>query len=423
MNQINKYTLILFTSYLCSGSSLITDTTERGLNGYWQADDINEIVVVEGNTFRRLQFDEIFCFNASAGFLPAAGTINKNRIAGYRYSTKEEQILVTREVDSFVVSFKKIEALPKRCESYPVDTSLSNLISLSQAFSELNPVYQLPDLQPFLEQTTQLDQEIPNYSLQHEIELFDILSNLLNESKDKHAFLFSRKLERLYLVGEEAASKQGWYSWKEKKLKKLVQQENISWACNSKIGISIQEQSLNMYFIELGYWSAEALYSETGERCFENLMLNVIEEHSKGRFQEVTIDLTVNEGGSIRYANQLLNYFNKNGKNEILLEANNKALLKLEATAPVMHVAQSLKVLTSPLTASAAEHLVFGLKSIGAIQIGMPTKGVYSPVLVRGLPNGWILGLSHLNVTDKKKSLLEGVSQTPEQRIDWRQKS
>jgi C-terminal processing protease CtpA/Prc len=53
-------------------------------------------------------------------------------------------------------------------------------------------------------------------------------------------------------------------------------------------------------------------------------------------------------------------------------------------------------LLTSPLTASAAEIFTFCMKALPHVQqAGLPTMGIHSDMLVRHLPNGWTFSLSN----------------------------
>lgn len=68
-----------------------------------------------------------------------------------------------------------------------------------------------------------------------------------------------------------------------------------------------------------------------------------------------------------------------------------------------------LAVLTGPGTVGAAEVLVLALREVpGTVIVGSPTAGSLSPLLVRALPNGWTLGLSHQRVLDARGVLWEG---------------
>jgi hypothetical protein len=74
-----------------------------------------------------------------------------------------------------------------------------------------------------------------------------------------------------------------------------------------------------------------------------------------------------------------------------------------------------LVMLAGPGTVGAAELLVLALRSVPkAVQVGEPTAGSLSPLLVRGLPNGWTLGLSNQRVRDATGELWEGVGIPPD---------
>ncbi|MCB2222696.1 MAG: S41 family peptidase [Actinobacteria bacterium] len=67
-----------------------------------------------------------------------------------------------------------------------------------------------------------------------------------------------------------------------------------------------------------------------------------------------------------------------------------------------------LVVLTGPGTAGAGELLALALREVpGTALVGAPTAGSLSPMLIRELPNGWTVGLSHQRVLDADGVLWE----------------
>lgn len=74
-----------------------------------------------------------------------------------------------------------------------------------------------------------------------------------------------------------------------------------------------------------------------------------------------------------------------------------------------------LVVLTGPGTAGAAETLVLALRHApDVLVVGEATAGSLSPLLVRSLPNGWTLGLSHQRVFDAAGELWEARGIPPD---------
>ncbi len=69
-----------------------------------------------------------------------------------------------------------------------------------------------------------------------------------------------------------------------------------------------------------------------------------------------------------------------------------------------------IAVLVGPGTSGAGEWLALALRQVpGSVLVGAPTAGSLSPLLVRELPNGWTLGLSHQRVLDADGVSWEGI--------------
>lgn len=75
-------------------------------------------------------------------------------------------------------------------------------------------------------------------------------------------------------------------------------------------------------------------------------------------------------------------------------------------------------LLTSPMTASAAEIFTYCMKVLPHVkQAGLPTMGIHSDMLVRHLPNGWTFSLSNEIYAYADGSVYEKVGIPPEEEI------
>ena len=75
----------------------------------------------------------------------------------------------------------------------------------------------------------------------------------------------------------------------------------------------------------------------------------------------------------------------------------------------------SVYVLTSDLTKSAGEVAVLALRALANVtHVGERTRGAFSTVLTKHLPNGWVLSLSNEIYTDAAGVLWEGQGVEPE---------
>lgn len=155
---------------------------------------------------------------------------------------------------------------------------------------------------------------------------------------------------------------------------------------------------------------AEALYEQYAEES-ENYTQDEVDgaAHIMGvifpelvKAKTCIIDLRFNGGGTDEVALKILSYF---AKEETAVFSKKAYIREGEyTTANVIRISPAkqvfngnLYILTSPLSASATE--IFTLSSITAtphaIRVGSNTKGIFSDILDKQLPNGWSYGLSN----------------------------
>jgi len=88
--------------------------------------------------------------------------------------------------------------------------------------------------------------------------------------------------------------------------------------------------------------------------------------------------------------------------------------------APTGTYSGNIYLLTSELTASAAEILVLALLQHPRVtRIGEPTQGILSDTLERHLPNGWHLTLSTRSTGPLTRTLYEDVGIPPHISMDF----
>jgi carboxyl-terminal processing protease len=132
----------------------------------------------------------------------------------------------------------------------------------------------------------------------------------------------------------------------------------------------------------------------------------------------IIIDVTTNSGGYDEIGREIINYFT----NQKVKMYSHQTLGSSEP--PQTYFTQpnenaylgAVYVYTSDHTVSAAETFVMGMKSLpNVVHVGATTRGAFSDILDKTLPNGWEVGLSNMYYWDKNGHSWEGKGLTPDQ--------
>lgn len=138
----------------------------------------------------------------------------------------------------------------------------------------------------------------------------------------------------------------------------------------------------------------------------------------------VIVDVTNNRGGYDVIARSLASRFA--GEERL---AYSKQAYRAHGVSPqIFHVEPSthtrflgpVYLLTSDVTVSAGEVFALDMRALpSVIHLGTPTRGAFSDVLVKPLPNGWTVHLSNEIYLDAKGHAVEGLGVSPQETIDF----
>jgi len=136
----------------------------------------------------------------------------------------------------------------------------------------------------------------------------------------------------------------------------------------------------------------------------------------------VIVDLSVNSGGydfigqaiAGRFASSSVVAFRKRPGD---VPDSPDFAIRVEPAAGI-RFAGPVYVLTSDMTKSAGEVATLSMRALGNVRhVGAPTRGAFSTVLDKYLPNGWVLSLSNEIYTDHRGVRWEGRGIEPDARI------
>lgn len=405
--RVRKSILIILLTLLLSVSKDI-----RATDGIWFNEELQFYLDIEDGIYKRYQVTKLSCFSGSAGFLPSVGTINNNKIDDYYdINQSSEKLELSRPQEPIKLTLKKVKRMPYSCKGMPVDTVLSNFYIFWQSIAEIYSFSHLSReqwktvLTENLSIFVDLDLRLFEDKELEDLTTFERFSDFIYEIGDPHIFLIAPKIQKIAFGDEKISVFPERYinsKIREKyinKQRKRLADSQVSFA-NNNIIVATKGDLLYINVISLSGYSPHGQYTDTSDAALNEAILFIKTIINSNK--DVLFDLRFNEGGSVSYANKLSSLFSESTQNVAFIKKddNNYEALSFNnnsGTAP-----RSLLVLTSKYTASAAELLTLNLKAAGAKIIGENTRGAFSPVVLKTLPNGWMLGIPPFSVVDNK---------------------
>ena len=191
-------------------------------------------------------------------------------------------------------------------------------------------------------------------------------------------------------------------------------------AGNGRIQYGIHADGIGyIAFVSMGgYIDGEFATAYQEPAVLDSVLDSAIALFDSAKVAGVIVDVSLNIGGydfvglniARRFAAERTVAFNRRAGDDPT--AKDFALFVEPTAGPSFH--GPVYLLTSDLTVSAAEILTLSLRALpNVIHVGERTRGAFSTVLTKYLPNGWELSLSNEIYTDPKGAVWEGRGITP----------
>ncbi|WP_395376604.1 S41 family peptidase [Marinicella sp. W31] len=191
-------------------------------------------------------------------------------------------------------------------------------------------------------------------------------------------------------------------------------------AVNERIKYGLTQNNIGyMAIMSVGGFSdKESDYAAEAE-ALRMALDNILSYFNQNKVKAVIIDLSVNRGGYDYLGRQIAERFTKktvHAYSKYAADAKSKRPQKLSLNASKQFVFTGpVYVLTSDITVSAAEILTISLRALPNVtHVGSKTRGAFSDVLTKYLPNGWELSMSNEVYLDHEGINWEGRGVTPE---------
>lgn len=445
---------IIVSILLYTNVSLIGQpNTSFSINGIWQSEGYGHIVSINDQT---VQLYDICKLNCSPNL-----SITKEAFQDeFEVKTVTETTLILRE-STTEYDFKKLAELPDLCQNKAVNKHNDPFYNFEILCATLEEHYCYFNTRKIDWAAMKAKYKAQITAKTKPLALFIIMNKMLEEFKDGHVTMFiPDKLQKSYAKYQKQAFKK---RQKAKKGKKIgINTETIRHALVDKYVKDKQVYNFgavlwgkineDLVLVQINGMSELANYNipkESGPRkamkeyerqaeASKNYTQDVID--GAGQLMDeiliksknakaIILDVRLNGGGYDGAGMEILRRFIDKEKVVLTKKAKNGSGYTRSQSftlSPTENTfSKQVFILTSPFTASAAESFTLAaMEAIpDAIRIGDNTRGIFSDMLVKKLPNGWEYGLSNEVYENMEGVSYEGLGIEPHLKIPFEKKS
>ena len=416
--------------------------TQSALHGVWQSDGYGYVLEIPEEGIRQLHLAGDLCFVQPEN----SPTILQFQNA-YELGADGDHLRMWSDLDPYPLHLNRLAALPSVCQAldrrYETDPDVTtNLEALTEYFDAHYCFFDLYGVN-WPEAVTRAQTHLELVS--NELELFALASELLAPLKDSHIQLDAVIDDERHIydgnpgrteiavaalasvpvteAGEALNAFRRNY-WLHGIRDQLLSGQGVMTA-NGRI-------QYGMVTPEAGYIAVASMGGyvdgDLESMAQEPVVLAQAMEAALGLFAEkgarkVLLDLSMNIGGYDFIARKIAGYF----ATDRVAAYTQSACDDPEGRVFTHHVTPNegarftgpVVLLTSDLTVSAAEVLTLTLRALdNVIHVGQRTRGAFSTVLTKYLPNGWELSLSNEVFRDHEGVLWEGRGVKPQVELE-----
>ncbi len=350
----------------------------------------------------------------------------------FRRFPDDDHLRLFNRVEPYEISFNRIDFLPKTCVENINSTPLTNFDAFTQFFKNHYAFFELYDVN-WSEITTQARQALSEQS--HEGELVEILIGLLSQLKDGHVsiaavidgdagqFMANPGRTRTAIEEQLGHHNNPMAVFGQQYLKHDIDQVILNGQSTDllnerfKYGITDHHIGYLAIMAEGGYTGSNNASLIDEQQALQKGMSQIINHFNQHQVNAVIIDLSVNHGGYDFLSRQIAGYFTASpvqAYSKYAKDASQTVSQTLTIPAADIRYTGPVYVLTSDFTVSAGEILTLSLRALPNVtHVGEATRGAFSDVLTKYLPNGWEITLSNEVYLDHQGQLWEGKGISP----------
>lgn len=390
-------------------------------------------LALEDKLFTRYQYNKTACWRAPAGYLPVAGVLGATQEDNQLWYIKRHRngLELSRKADPLWIYLTPVPALPNRCLSLP-DKSPLSVFDNFVAHIEESYHFVRRNKDHWLKQAAGIRHNIAAQAINiatataEDVALFDAMASLLKQLDDPHLFLLAANLHN-QVFGRDMPLEQ----YNLDQLTQWVEQSAVArnvkgrWYTRGRVFVGRSDELIYIAPISFAGLGDGGIFDTASERLYRESYQAIIRARRFAPNKTVMVDLRFNAGGAIRYANLLVSALTDKhviGSQVLMITSKGQQSVPLGiAKGGELSQANKMIVLVSPQTASAAEHMTLTMREMGAYIVGCgASAGALSPVVIKSLPNGWLLGVAPFKIFDAAGNRPEGVGLSPDIQLDCR---
>jgi hypothetical protein len=390
------------------------------LDGVWQSLGYNLALAVDGDHFELYEITPISRLNADEGDLAKL----RRRMGDASLVDNGRRLSVLDPSSIAPITFERAERLPgPDDDTSDAKTDARRMLDIAwHSFNDNYAFFELRGVDWQVQREKWLKNVQPDSS---DAELFEALSGMLGSLKDNHVeinaegFEYSQSsslldfpLVRQWREEFDSSENDGdFLSYARSKYRQHVATcaELVANQMTGEVHRGANDMLVwGMLPGGVGYLNVRAMagYTEDGNAP-EIAQLDALDEALDCAMEDLAdaramiVDVRFNGGGWDPAAVRIANHFADRRRPAFSKQARTAAGFTPATTVYVepdgsRQFTGPTLLLTSPLTASAAEIFTFCMKALPHVQqAGLPTMGIHSDMLVRHLPNGWTFSLSN----------------------------
>ena len=395
--------------------------------GVWQSQGYGYVMVATPDSVRAYHLAGDVCVEQPDSELSLLDFLDL-----YRSDEDGQALYLSSALDPYEYIFRRVPSLPATCLAPTANTPIGNFDALAAYFRKHYAFFDLYgvdwDERVALARST-ITADVGEQAM------FEAMSDLLRPLKDSHIQIDAEiNGQRFVYDGNPGKTDRAVAAWGERNNMSFDQAIGLFrrgyWiddirdtllkgdgeiTANGRIQYGVLAEKVGyIAFVSMGgFINGEVDTIHEERSALEAAMNDALALFAKRGVKAVVIDLSLNIGGydfigldiAGRFANARTLAFTRQAGDDS--QAEDFALYVepfagLQFTGPVY-------VLTSDLTVSAGEILTLSLRALGnVIHVGETTRGAFSTVLTKYLPNGWEISLSNEIYTDPQGDVWEG---------------
>lgn len=424
------FTLALCVSGCVASPLSISDVrafTASQHAGVWQSQGYGYVMVVAPDSVRAYHLAGDVCVEHPDGELSLLDFLDL-----YRSGENGQVLYLSSVLDPFEYVFRHVRSLPAPCLTPTANTPIRNLDALAAYFRQHYAFFDLYGVD--WDERVALARSAMTADVSEQA-MFEGMSDLLRPLKDSHIQIDAEiHGQRFVYDGNPGKTDLAVAEWGERNTMSTNQAIGLFrrgyWiddirdtllkgegeiTANGRIQYGVLPENVGyIAFVSMGgFINGEVDTIHEERSALAAAMNDALALFTKRDVKAVVIDLSLNIGGydfigldiAGRFANSRTLAFTRRPGDDP--QAKDFALYVepfagLQFTGPVY-------VLTSDLTVSAGEILTLSLRALGNVtHVGETTRGAFSTVLTKYLPNGWEISLSNEVYTDPQGDVWEG---------------